>query len=104
MLPLAEQKRISLIVLGNHVQEVAERDLWDWAERETVAAWGTVPIELLAPVSLADVTDFPRWHHSGKRRVVSLPFSWSDLARSNKLSRLSHYPHQAFSLKQSLPR
>ena len=48
---LAQQNRVTLLVLGEHIKRSAQADVFDWAEQEMSAAWANLPIESLSPVS-----------------------------------------------------
>lgn len=49
--PLAEQGRVTLVTLGEHVTQNVRADVEDWAERELFQGWETLPIRTLVPVS-----------------------------------------------------
>ena len=49
--PLAEQGRVTLVTLGEHVTRNVRTDVEDWAERELFNGWETLPIRTLTPVS-----------------------------------------------------
>ena len=49
--PLAEQGRVTLVTLGDHVTHNVKADVEDWAERELFSGWETMPIRTLVPVS-----------------------------------------------------
>jgi hypothetical protein len=48
--PLAEQGRITLVTLGDHVTKNVRADVEDWAERELFSGWENLPIKTLVPV------------------------------------------------------
>ena len=48
---LAQQNRVTVMVLGEHIKRSAQADVFDWAEKEMSPAWADLPIESLSPVS-----------------------------------------------------
>ncbi|TYJ57962.1 hypothetical protein B9479_001320 [Cryptococcus floricola] len=50
MEPLAEQGRLSIVVLGEHVRERIQADLNIWTENMESTVWESVPVEVMIPI------------------------------------------------------
>lgn len=73
--PLAEQGRVTLVTLGEHVTKNVRADVEDWAERELFLGWETLPIKTLVPVSRARRA---AWPFSGLEFLTGLRARWED--------------------------
>ncbi|WVQ74319.1 hypothetical protein IAR50_003918 [Cryptococcus sp. DSM 104548] len=50
MEPLAEQGRLSIVVLGEHVRQRIQTDLDIWSENMESTVWENVPVEVMIPI------------------------------------------------------
>ncbi len=58
MEPLAKTGKLTLVVLGEHVNREVKRDIQEWAEKEEEGAWENLGVKTLLPVSAGPFVSF----------------------------------------------